>query len=47
VVLGALLANDDRLKDFIGALAAERAANEARDLVGVNRIQSIASASAQ
>jgi len=47
VVRGALLANDDRLKDLIGALAAERAANEAGDLVGVNRIQSIASASAQ
>ena len=43
VVCGALLSNDNRLKDLIGALATERAANEARDLVGVMRVQSVPS----
>jgi hypothetical protein len=47
VVRRALRSNYDRLKDVVGTPAAERAANEARDLVGVKRVQSIPSASAQ
>ena len=41
VVRGALLSNDNRLKDVVGTLAAEGAANEARDLIGVMRVQSV------
>ena len=40
----ALLFNDDRLKDLVGAVAAERAANEAGDLVGLRWLQSMPSA---